>query len=119
LKLADGVGRRRTKDAVNTSRVEAELGEEYLKFGDVVTAKRRTREIQQALAELPVRFFQSFPCREIHDTREGESARALKGLDECHGLGVEDVVTFVGGAERQGAQAFFEFANTRARGARA
>jgi hypothetical protein len=43
----------------------------------------------------------------------------LEGFDESHGLGVEDVITFVGGAEREGAQAFFEFANTRARGARA
>jgi hypothetical protein len=43
----------------------------------------------------------------------------LEGLDEGHGLGVKVVVTFVGGAQREGAQAFFEFANTRARVARA
>jgi len=43
----------------------------------------------------------------------------LKGFDEGHDLGVKDVVTFVGCAEREGTQAFFEFANTRARGARA
>lgn len=38
LKLAECVGRRSAKDAVDTSRIKAELGKEYLKLGDVVTA---------------------------------------------------------------------------------
>lgn len=71
------------------------------------------------MTELPTGFFQPLPRREVHHTREGEPARTLESLDKSHGLSVEDVVIFVGGAEREGAQAFFEFANTRARGARA
>jgi len=43
----------------------------------------------------------------------------LEGFNEGDGLGVEDVVAFVRGTEREGAQALLEFADTRARGARA
>jgi hypothetical protein len=59
------------------------------------------------------------PRRQINNAREGESARALKGFNQRHGLDVKDVVTFVGGVERERerAQSLFEFAHTRARGA--
>ena len=93
------------------------MGEQYLKFGDVVTAKLRAREVQEALTELPTRLFESLPRRQINNAREGESARTLKGFNQRHGLGVKDVVTFVGGAQRERAQSRFEFAHTRARGA--
>jgi hypothetical protein len=119
LKLSKRVRRRGSEDPVDAAGVEAQLREEHLEFGHVVAAKRGTREVQETLAELPSCLFQSLPGREVDDTREWKSTRTLECFDERYRLRVKDVIGLVGRAQRESTQAFFEFANTRARGARA
>ncbi len=55
----------RPEDAVDASGVEAELGEEHLHLGDVITALVRTRQIQQSLAESPTGFIQASEGRGV------------------------------------------------------
>jgi hypothetical protein len=71
------------------------LGEEDLQFGDVVTTKVGASVKQESLSELPTRFAETFPRREIDNTSEGESARTLKRFHERDRFGVVHVTGFV------------------------
>jgi hypothetical protein len=93
------------EDPVDAPRIESELGETNLQFGDVVTAKVRGCEIQQAVTESPARFDQSFPRGLIDGTREWQTARALERFDERERAVTERLVGVVRGEMTEGSEA--------------
>jgi hypothetical protein len=86
LKVAKGSLEQGTEDPVDSSGVEAELGEANLEFSHVVAAQVGMHEIQQALAEPPTGFDESGPGDVVNFAGDREASRALERFDQRNGL---------------------------------
>lgn len=77
---AHGVG---AENAVDTTAVKAQPGEQALQLHDIITAHIRRGVVQQSVAETPARLNKRCPCRDIADAINAQAPLGLKLRHRC------------------------------------